>query len=84
VTTEPAAMTGRTLALLPPGPGLCGVCAVNHLSAEPHDPSSLFWQMTKAMRGEPAPTWAEALEHCPAEAKAAWIDALRSHGIDAG
>jgi hypothetical protein len=67
--------------LLPPAPDACQVCAVKHLPEEPHDPQSLYWATARSLKGEPPPTWEDALEHVEPELRARWIELLAEHGV---
>ena len=73
--------------LLPPEPGLCQQCAIDHLPEAPHNPDSLFYkywfrlQEARAGREERWPTWTDAMAHCTAEVKVAWIGALAERGV---
>jgi protein-disulfide isomerase len=63
--------------LMPPPTGRCQICAAAHAAEEPHDASSLYYQMAfKGMVGRD-PTWADAIAHCSDEMKAAWKHELR-------
>lgn len=74
--------------LMPPPPGVCQACAVDHHPAEPHNQQSLHYQYwfyfrTARETGEGRwPTWADAMEHCDDEIKAAWCEALEERGVD--
>lgn len=70
------------LVLLPPAPDRCQVCATRHGPAEPHNPTSLYWQMARSLAGEPPPTWEEALTHCTPEVRADWVARLRQAGVE--
>jgi hypothetical protein len=68
--------------LMPPAPGACQECGVLHAPEQPHNPDSLYWQTKRWQNHEPLPTWEDALRHCPPDVRAAWVEALREHGID--
>lgn len=67
--------------LLPPKPDHCQVCAVDHEPQEPHDPKSLYWAMARELKGEPPPTWKDALAHVEPELRAQWVALLAEHGV---
>jgi len=68
--------------LLPPKPGVCQKCAVDHDEEMPHDQTSLYWKYWfYAQRGR-WPTWSDAIADCTDEVKARWIEALKRHGIE--
>lgn len=69
--------------LLPPAPGACQTCGHQHEPEQPHNPQSLYWQTKRRIAGEPAPTWAEALEHVDQAQREQWIQILKNeHGIE--
>ncbi len=70
----------KNLKLLPPAPGVCPTCAVDHLADEAHDATSLYYQVQFQGRYGRAATWAEAVAHLPPDLRAAWEDALRQMG----
>ena len=58
--------------LLPPPPGTCPECAVDHPHDHPHDRDSPCYGMAfHATHGRP-PTWTDAMAHCPPAVRAAW------------
>lgn len=67
--------------LLPPKPGLCQQCAVDHPPEHPHNQQSLYWQYWFYGKNGRWPTWFDAMAHCTPEMKAYWTDALAKHGI---
>lgn len=68
--------------LLPPAPGLCQTCAVDHPSDEPHDVQSLYYQVKFKMEHGREPTWEDALTHVSDEMHAAWVAELSVHGVE--
>lgn len=66
---------------LPPKPGVCPICAEKHRPEEPHNPCSLYYQMQFYQKHGRYPTWADAMQHCNADVKKAWIQALADHGV---
>lgn len=67
--------------LIPPGPGKCPECAVEHPSHEPHDAQSLYYQMKFRQQRGRFPTWRDAMAHCDSEMQDTWIAALMEFGI---
>ena len=68
------------LALLPPKPGVCQECAVDHPPEYPHNKKSLFYQYYFFNENGRWPTWKDAMEHCDEDAKEAWSKALTDRG----
>ena len=61
---------GATLKMLPPGPGLCPVCAAQaHGDEMPHNRDSLYYQWWFASTYGRPPTWADAALSCSDETK---------------
>jgi hypothetical protein len=58
--------------IMPPKPGTCSVCGVDHEPAMPHNAQSMYYQY--AFYGEFGrwPTWADAVAHCTAEMQDYW------------
>lgn len=65
-----------------PVPGTCQICATAHPAEEPHDLNSLYYQNRFFKTHRRFPTWADAMDHCGAMTKAAWIEKLRKDGIE--
>lgn len=66
--------------LLPPKPGTCPICAVDHKPEDPHNAQSLYYQYRfYGVRGR-WPTWADAMAHCDPQIRARWEQALRDRG----
>lgn len=68
--------------LMPPEPGVCQECAVNHEPTEPHDQQSLHYQYSFYADHGRWPTWADALAHCDEGTRQLWTDALKERGVD--
>lgn len=68
--------------LLPPAKGLCQCCAVDHAEDQPHNQQSLFWQTWFNLKHGRAPTWADAMAHCPDKVKQRWVEELAKHGVE--
>jgi len=71
--------------LLPPKPGVCQDCAVDHTADQPHNQQSLYYQMQfHGLHGR-WPTWSDAMEHCTPEVKAIWrsrlIKTMKKNGM---
>jgi hypothetical protein len=63
--------------LLPPAPGKCQVCAVDHKPDEAHDATSLFYQTRFNMRYKRQGTWADAIAHLAPDRRAMWEAEIR-------
>lgn len=70
------------VALLPPAPDKCQICAGDHPPELPHNQQSLYYQVRFQREHGRWPTWTDALEHCPPAIRAAWTEELRKRGID--
>lgn len=68
--------------LLPPAPGLCQVCAVDHPADQPHNAQSFYYQFSFNLEHGRCPTWVDAMAHCSDEVKAHWRAELTAMGID--
>jgi hypothetical protein len=66
--------------LLPCKPGVCQECATAHEPEQPHNQQSLYYQYHFYAQTGRWPTWADAMDHCLEEVKAAWVQALRERG----
>lgn len=67
--------------ILPPKPGVCKECAVQHSPNQPHNPDSLYYQMKFRQKHGRFPTWADAMAHCEEHVKKKWINMLADHGV---
>lgn len=65
--------------LLPPKPGLCPLCAVEHPPDAAHNHQSLFYQMRFKLAHGRSPTWADAIAHCDQLTRDFWIMQLQEH-----
>jgi len=70
----------KTLAILPPEPGTCQVCACVHEPNEPHNKNSLYYQMKFHLDYGRWPTWEDAIKHCTEDMKAEWRKQLKFFG----
>lgn len=62
--------------LLPPASDACQVCATQHLPELPHNRDSLYYQMSFHATHQRWPTWEDAMSHCSAELRDAWLTGL--------
>lgn len=67
--------------ILPPKPGVCRECAVDHRPDQPHNRDSLYYQMKFRQQHGRFPTWADAMAHCDEHVKQLWIAALAERGV---
>jgi len=78
----------KAFSLLPPPPGVCQQCAVDHEPGAPHNRDSLHYQYwfrlteAKAGREERWPTWADAMAHCEHGLQTAWREELERRGVN--
>lgn len=68
--------------LLPPAPGKCQACAVEHDAALPHNAQSLHYQYWFFGQHGRWPDWRDAMAHCSEEMKEHWRAALMEMGVD--
>lgn len=71
----------NAMTLLPPGEGKCAECAVAHPSGQPHNPQSLYYQISFHAKHGRWPDWRDALAHCATGVQAAWEAELRERGV---
>ncbi|MGI6234465.1 MAG: hypothetical protein ACOYI6_04320 [Christensenellales bacterium] len=74
----------QEMRILPPGPGKCPVCAVEHDAQQPHDAQSLYYRMKFRQQHGRFPTWWDAMAHCDQATKDLWLDELKANGVDVG
>jgi len=67
----------RVMAILPPESGCCQVCGTKHDPADPHNKTSLYYQMKFHQEYGRWPTWEDAMRHCTEETKTQWREQLR-------
>jgi hypothetical protein len=67
--------------LLPPPPGCCQTCAVQHEPGEPHNQQSFYYKFVFYYQHGREPTWADAMDHCTDEVKALWTAELAKLGM---
>lgn len=72
----------KSFMMLPPAPDKCQVCAVKHPPEQPHDASSIFYQMKYKMDTGKEPSWKTAMKHCSPEMKKLWTSELEKKGVD--
>lgn len=68
--------------LLPPRPGVCQECAMDHKPDFPHNPQSLYYQTKFGMQHDRAATWVDAMAHCSDEMKSFWKTILTEKGVN--
>jgi hypothetical protein len=68
------------LTMLPPKPGVCQECAVDHPEEWPHNRQSLCYQYYFYNIHGRWPTWTDAMAHCDDEMKENWSKALMERG----
>lgn len=68
--------------ILPPEPGKCRECAVEHGKMEAHDATSFYYQVWFANAYGRSATWADAIAHCEPEVQQEWKELFESIGID--
>lgn len=66
--------------LLPPAKDVCQECAVKHEPENPHDKTSMYYQLKFHADHGFWPGWKEAMSHCSDEVKAAWTKELKKLG----
>jgi hypothetical protein len=66
--------------LLPPAPGKCRFCAVDHPATGPHNAQSLFYQMRFHQSHGRWPRWSDALAHCGERTTWNWVRELTRIG----
>ena len=71
----------KTFGMLRPQENKCQCCAVQHGIDQPHDKTSLFYQMYFNARNGRWPTWDDAMAHCSDDIKAQWRDQLALRGL---
>lgn len=67
------------MAILPPAPGRCVWCAVDHPPGGPHNFDSLYYHVVFLNTYGRDPTWADALAHCTPELRQHWRVELFSY-----
>jgi hypothetical protein len=67
--------------LLPPAPGKCQQCAVDHEPELPHNQQSLHYQYWFYLRNQRWPTWTDAMRHCTPEMRYQFSAGLMERGV---
>lgn len=70
--------------LLPPRPGVCQTCAMDHPPTDPHNQQSLYYQYAFRETHGRWPTWKDAIAHCSPKLKEFWESELRRAGAWSG
>lgn len=70
--------------LLPPEPGTCVECGVEHPLEDLHDAGSLFYQYKFYAEHSRWPTWTDAMAHCSEEVKKIMAGILDEIGVKIG
>lgn len=70
------------LIFLPPRPGTCPECGAKHEPEEPHNRSSLYYQMKFRQKHGRSPTWEDAMSHCDRHTKEVWARKLEGLGVE--
>ena len=78
---EGRVIRAKDFILLPPRPGTCPACAVNHDPAAPHDRDSLYYQMRFYQEHGRFPTWGDAMAHCEEYVRDIWRVELARRGV---
>ncbi len=68
---------GMAWNLMPPAPGKCQICAVDHEPEAPHNKDSLYYQMAFNGIVGRSPTWADAMAHCSDHVRKLWTAELK-------
>lgn len=66
--------------LLPPKPGVCPECAINHPPGDPHNRQSLYYQYSFYAKQGHWPSWKDAMAHCDDGTKKKWSEELINQG----
>lgn len=66
--------------LLPPKPGVCSVCAVDHQDGEAHSAESVYYHYWFYAKHNRWPTWADAIAHCTPQVRQLWQQELEQRG----
>jgi len=77
----PEVVEAAPMMLLPPAPGLCRFCAVDHASYAPHNRDSLFYQMRFHQAHGRWPRWSDAVAHCGERTTMGCANMLRTAGV---
>lgn len=73
----------ESMKIMPPRPGTCPECAVEHAPDMPHNKDSLYYQMKFRQKNGRFASWEDAMAHCSETMKAYWRQALAERGVDA-
>lgn len=67
--------------LMPPRPGVCQECAVDHEPNFPHNQTSVYYQYHFYFSNGRWPLWIDAMKHCDWAMKNEWATKLEEMGI---
>lgn len=67
--------------LLPARAGTCAWCATEHEPELPHNRFSIYWGIKFKLAHGRDPTPDDAMAHCSAEVRAAWLEAEARAGV---
>ncbi len=70
----------KPMMLLPPAPGKCHLCAVDHPDWQAHNWQSLYYATRFLMAHGRNARWSDAVAHCEFHVRQQWIVALRASG----
>src|SRR5471030_595135 len=68
--------------IMPPPPGCCQECGIQHDPKLPHNVAQLHYQYTFYARERRWPSWVDAMAHCTDQVRDAWTQELVKHGVD--
>lgn len=68
--------------VLPPAPGVCATCAVDHTADQPHNAQSLYYQYAFYHDNMRWPNWGDAMAHCAQDVQDFWRDRLVGLGVE--
>lgn len=80
-TPELTVVQAAPMMLLPPAPGVCPLCAVDHESWQAHNAQSLYYQTRFQMTHGRSAKWSDAIMHCAPAIREQWIGPLRAAGV---
>lgn len=75
---------GKSVMMLPAGPGRCEICNWEHNPEHPHNADTVFYQMRFYYENGRWPTWTDAMEHCRIDVVRFWTAELEKAGVTIG